>query len=150
MVLRRTNGGHPLGQLKGEMDRLLEDFFGTTPGLLERTGVPTRTFPPVNIWEEGDHLFAEAELPGLKNEDVDVAVMGDTLTIKGRRATAPSNGMVYHRQERIYGEFSRAIRLPVEVDADKVEAALKDGVLRVKLPKSEAARPRKIPVAAAN
>ena len=147
MVFRTTNGGHPLGQLKGEMDRLLEDFFGATPGVLERAGLPVRTFPPVNVWEEGENVYVEAELPGVKSEDVDISVVGDALTLKGRRGGAgAASGTAYHRQERGAGEFVRVIRLPVEVNSDKVEASLKEGVLRITLPKSEAARPRKIQI----
>lgn len=105
-----------------------------------------RTFPALNIWEEGDHLFAEAELPGLGMEDIELFVVGSELTIKGQRKPMAEENANYHRRERGVGEFCRTVTLPVEIDADKVEATLKNGVLTVKLPKAEAARPRKISV----
>ncbi len=100
------------------------------------------------MWEYGDHLYAEAELPGLKSEDLDVSVVGGDLTIRGHRGSEPQEGTSYHRRERGTGEFTRVLRLPIEVDADKVEATLTNGVLLVKLPKAESAKPKKIKVAA--
>jgi HSP20 family protein len=151
MVYRRPNGNLPVGQLRREVDRLFEDFFG--PGAAQpRFGTSTRVFPALNIWEDNDGLVAEAELPGVTNENLDIAVVGSEMTIKGRRGETPSetDNVVFHRRERWTGEFSRVVRLPVGIDGDKVQATLKDGVLRVHLPKAESARPHKIPVKAAN
>jgi len=148
MVTRRSNGGGPIHQLKGEMDRLLEDFFGATPGLMERSGLPVRTFPPMNIWQDGELISLEAELPGVKSDDLDVSVVGNTLTLKGRRGESTADGVAFHRRERQVGEFTRVVRLPVEVNPDSVQAALKDGVLRITLEKAESAKPRKIQVSA--
>ena len=78
----------------------------------------------------------------------DVTVVGGDLTIRGRRGDAPGEGTTYHRRERGAGEFTRVVRLPIDVDADRVEATLKDGVLLVKLPKAESAKPKKIKVSA--
>lgn len=149
MLARRTNGLHPLGQLKAEMDRLWGDFL-SAPLAWQRTGGAGRAFPALNVWEEGDHLVAEAELPGMKTEDVEVAVVGNELTIKGRRGESAPEGVVHHRRERAVGEFTRSLRIPVEVDSSKVQAEMRDGVLRVTLPKAEAAKPRKIKVVAGN
>ncbi len=137
----RTNGLPPLGHFRTEMDRLMEDFFGQG-----RHAVRTSTFPPLNIWESENELYAEAELPGMKNEDLEIQVVGNELTLKGRRVDTAEQGVTYHRRERSTGEFTRLVRLPVDVDADKVEATLRDGVLRITLPKAAAARPRKINV----
>ena len=149
--MMRRNGFNPITQLRDEMDRLVGDFFGPAPGgLPARFGAAVRSFPAVNVWEDGDNLFAEAEVPGLKTEDVDISVVGNELTIRGQRGgEQPREGVAYHRQERGVGEFNRVLRLPVDVDAEKVEASLKDGVLLIKLPKAEAARPRKIKVSPA-
>ena len=144
-TLRRTNGLHPLDQLRGQMDRLMGDFFGPA-GSRYGSWSGERSFPAINVWEVGDDLYAEAEVPGVKSEDVDVSVVGGDLTIRGRRGEAPEEGTAVHRRERGRGEFTRVLRLPIDVDAAKVEATLKDGVLLVKLPKSEAAKPRKIKV----
>ena len=105
-----------------------------------------RAFPALNIWEEGDALFAEAELPGMGMDDVEVLVVGNELTIKGTRKAVEGKSQGVHRQERGTGAFSRSVTLPFEVDAEKVEATLKDGVLRMTLPKAASARPRKIEV----
>jgi len=79
-------------------------------------------------------------------EDVEVLVNGDELTIKGQRKAAEAKEQSFHRQERVIGNFSRTVTLPFDVDAEKVQATLKDGVLRITLPKAASARPRKIEV----
>jgi HSP20 family protein len=151
MVLRRANGFNPLHQLRDEMDRLVGDFFGPMTGnVAQRIGIPTHSFPAINIWEDGETLYAEAEVPGLKSDDVDISVIGNDLTIRGQRGAAQTEGVAFHRQERGVGEFNRVLRLPVEVNPDKVEASLKDGVLLIKLPKAESARPKKIKVTPAS
>jgi HSP20 family protein len=106
-------------------------------------------FPPLNVWEDGDAVWVEAELPGLDLKDLEIYVTGgNQLTIKGeRKPNAPPRG-VWHRQERTFGAFSRSFTLPFTVDPDKVEARLENGVLRIQLTKHESARPRKIPVKA--
>jgi len=148
MNWRRTNGFHPLHQLRNEMDRLVGDMF--TPAAQSTWAATARAFPAVNVWEHGDELYAEAEVPGLKSEDIEVSVMGNELTIKGRRGDGNQEGTSYHRRERGVGEFTRVLRLPVEVDSDKVQAALRDGVLTMTLPKTAAAKPRKIEVSSVN
>ncbi len=145
MVLRRRNGFSPFVQLRDEMDRLVGDFFGPVTSA-PRAAVSPRTFPALNVWETGDAVYAEAEVPGLKAEDLDISVVGGDLTIHGRRGETQKEGVAYHRQERGVGEFNRVLRLPIEVDADKVEATLKDGVLTIKMPKAESAKPKKIKI----
>jgi HSP20 family protein len=149
-VFRRTNGLIPLAQLRDEMDRLASDFFGPQSGRLPaRWSWTAQGFPALNVWEDGEVLYAEAEVPGMKSEDLDVSVVGSDLTIRGRRGGEAHEGAAYHRQERGTGEFNRVLRLPVEVDAGKVEASLTDGVLLIKLPKAESAKPKKIKVSPA-
>ena len=146
MFVRQRNGLRPVTAFRDEMDRLFEGFFGPVGAAVDRAGAPARTFPALNVWEQGDNLYAEAELPGLKNEDVEVSVVGNQLTIQGKRSTAADEGAAFHRRERGEGEFTRVVRLPVEINADKVQAAMRDGVLLVTLPKAEASKPRKIQV----
>lgn len=148
MAFRRANGLRvPVAHLRDEMDRLVNDFFGP-----QAASAPARwawaapSFPALNVWDDGEALYAEAEVPGLKGEDLDISVVGADLTIRGRRGGEQREGVAYHRQERGTGEFNRVLRLPEEVDADKVEATLTDGVLLVKLPKAESAKPKKIKV----
>ena len=105
------------------------------------------TYPPVNVWEDSDNVYAEAELPGMERDQLEVYVTeGNQLAIQGeRKPQAPQKG-VWHRQERGFGKFSRVLTLPTTVAADKVEARFEHGVLHVTLPKSEAAKPRRITV----
>lgn len=147
MVFHRTGGYFPVGQLRNEMDRLVSDFFGPASAAgPARWSWASRNFPALNVWEEGDALWAEAEVPGLKGDDLDISVVGGDLTIRGSRGEAKQEGVAYHRQERGTGEFNRVLRLPQDVDPSGVEATLTDGVLRIKLPKAESAKPREIKI----
>jgi HSP20 family protein len=102
--------------------------------------------PPVNIWEDENGFYAEAELPGLSMEDLEIYIHeGDELTIKGVRKQAEIEG-TWRRHERVYGEFSRKFKLPDVIDVEKVSAELKDGILTIALPKIEAVKPKKIEV----
>ncbi len=145
-MVNKANGTQPVMRLKDEMDRL---FSNLVEGTLVSGPVPflrRTSFPAINVWEDQRHIFAEAELPGLKMEELEVLISGQELTIKGRRGDQPREGMTYHRRERGIGEFSRSVTLPMAVDADKVQAALRDGVLLVTLPKAQEVLPRKIKV----
>jgi HSP20 family protein len=105
--------------------------------------------PPLNVWEDDHALYVEADLPGLDPAALDVTVTeGNQLTIQGERAAPDVKGAVWVRQERPTGRFTRAVALPALVDADKVEATYADGVLKLVLPKHEAAKPRKVQVKA--
>ncbi len=148
MVFRRVNAVLPVAQLRDEMDRLVHDFFGSGGAPTSHRWVRAAGFPPLNVWEDGDTLYAEAEMPGVKAEDLDISVIGGDLTIHGRRGEAHGEGVSFHRQERGTGEFNRVLRLPYDVNADLVDATLTDGVLLIKLPKAESAKPKKITVSA--
>jgi HSP20 family protein len=105
------------------------------------------SYPPLNIWGDSDKVYAEAELPGMQLDHLEIYVTEETqLTIQGERRKPELGNGVWYRQERGFGQFSRTILLPVKVDADKVEARFEHGVLFVTLPKSEAAKPRRISV----
>jgi len=130
-------------QLRRDLNRLLE---GATGGVYPRIFSGGYAFPALNIWEDGECFCAEAEVPGMSMDQIDVQIVGNELTIKGERPTLEEKKLTYHRQERGSGTFSRSISLPSEVSPDKVEAVLKDGVLTIKLPKAAAARARKIAV----
>jgi HSP20 family protein len=105
------------------------------------------TYPPLNIWGDSDKVYAEAELPGMQLDHLEIYVTEENqLTVQGERRKLELDKGVWCRQERGFGQFSRTITLPVKVDADKVEARFEHGVLFVTLPKSEAAKPRRISV----
>ena len=141
-------GGFPFAnrvdELRREMDRLLDNF-GVSRGRWPYAR-PT-AFPAVNVWDAGDTVCLEAEIPGVDKQDLEIFAVGNELTIKGRRQ--PLEGkLTYHRQERGTGEFTRVLTLPVDVNADKVDAVLDNGVLTVHLPKAEAAKRKQIAVKA--
>jgi len=104
-------------------------------------------YPAVNVWEDDSTVHAEAELPGLPQDQVEVYVTeGNQLTVQGERKLAERPSGTWHRRERGFGKFSRTVTLPADVNSEKVEARLENGILHVTLPKSEAARSRKIDV----
>lgn len=106
-------------------------------------------FPPLNVWEDGEEVYVEAELPGLDLKDLEIYVTGgNQLILKGERKPCAAAKGAWHRQERTFGVFNRSLTLPFPVEADKVDAHLENGVLHLKLTKHESARPRKIPVRA--
>lgn len=130
--------------------RLFEDSFEELfKRTLSRRGLPTpatRAFPALNAWEDDEHLFIEAEIPGIGLEDLDITFFDGELTLKGQRKKDEAEGTTWHRQERGTGEFSRTLRLPFEVNVEQVAADLSAGVLTIKLPKAERAKPHKIEV----
>lgn len=131
----------PFGELAHEFNRVTDELnraFGF------RTGAGG---PPVTLWTDADNVFVEADLPAMDPAKLEVTVTeGNQLSIHGERPAPDAKNSVWVRQERPYGKFSRNLTLPVLVDADKVEATYEHGVLKLKLPKSEAAKPRKITV----
>jgi len=140
MLARMMNDISPLFRLHDQVNRLFESFSEDVP----RVRPYGAAYPALNTWEDGDSAYVEAELPGLTLDDVEVLVAGSELTINGERKIAGPGDASWHRRERSYGRFSRKLTLPWEVDADRVEARLRDGVLTVRLPKAEAVKPRKV------
>jgi HSP20 family protein len=107
----------------------------------------TGGYPAMNVWDNGEQVFVEAELPGLKLDDLEIYVTGgNQLTLKGERKPFTPEKGVWHRQERGFGSFVRTLTLPYPVNADKVDARFENGVLLIKLAKHESAKPRKITV----
>ncbi|HXH10741.1 MAG TPA: Hsp20/alpha crystallin family protein [Alphaproteobacteria bacterium] len=103
--------------------------------------------PPVDIYETDEVLILTAELPGLRQEDIGIELKDQMLTIRGERKPDSSvREDQYHRRERAYGGFQRSFLLPATVDSDKVTAAYRDGVLELRLPKVEAAKPKRIAI----
>lgn len=129
-------------QLRREMDAV----FGRFTPLASVSGA---VFPAVNLYEREDAFVLTAELPGVRPEDVDVTLEGSTVSIRGeRRIEYPEKDTNVHRRERQSGGFRRAFELPVPIDADKVEAVQRNGVLMLRLPKSAEHQPRQISVRA--
>ncbi len=135
----RHDQAHPFTELQYEMNRLLDDFWrgfplGPWPGALNE-----RFMPRIDMTENDTGFKVSAELPGMDEKDIEVVLSGDTLTIKGEKTT-DSQDEEHHHTERYYGSFRRTIALPTAVQADKVTAGFKNGVLTVTLPKAEEAR----------
>ncbi len=121
-----------------DFDRLLDGFF--TPLVYsQRRG----TYPPLNLSEDEQNLYATLEVPGLEIGDLDITLTDSTLAIKGERK--PVEGK-YYRRERPHGIFQRVLTINVPVQRDQVKASLKDGVLEVILPKAEEVKPRKVAI----
>jgi HSP20 family protein len=109
-------------------------------------GATSAAYPALNVWEDESAFTLEAEVPGLKAENLELEVLGSEVTLRGERTFETQEGWTCHRQERPQGKFVRTIKLGAPINADKVQAALKHGVLTVTLPKAESIKPRKIEV----
>lgn len=137
------------------LERLMEDFWRRPfPSVLARERDrwwPIRAIsmrmPSVDVFEEKDEVVVKAELPGMKKEEVQVTLNEDSLTIKGEKKKEEEvKEEDYHYQERSYGSFSRTVALPCEVKSEQVKAAFKDGVLEIRMPKTEEAKKKAISV----
>lgn len=143
LILNRS----PLAQMRNEVNQLFNAMLSDLPRL---SGPSQVAAPPMNVWEDNGSFYIEAELPGFSMEDVEVTVLDNEVTIMGERKPAEAEGATYLRRERNSGTFTRTWTLPAEVQADRVDAKLTNGVLTVTLPKAEKAQPRKIQVKAAS
>jgi HSP20 family protein len=146
MLTRMLNDFSPLMRLQNDMNRLFDNFFDDGPTSHRPY---SQSYPAMNLWEDGDAAWIESELPAVTLEDLDISVAGKEITISGKRNIAEQKDASWHRRERSYGSFTRTMTLPWEIDADKVEAHLRDGVLTVKLPKCESCKPRKVKILSA-
>jgi len=131
--------------LQRELDRTFE-----SPALGFDLGVSGRgVFPPTNVFSDKDGYIVRMEVPGVAPEALTIESHGRTLTISGKRETSVPEGASFHRHERNSGEFSRSLQLSSDLDLTKAEATCKHGMLTVRLPKKEEAKPRQIEIKAA-
>lgn len=122
--------------LQRAVNRLFENFAG-------RSEV---TYPPVNVCDTGEAYVVKAWMPGVKREDINLSVLGDTLTIQGEKKEPEVKDGNFYRRERSFGRFHKVVELPTEVNPEGVKAKYQDGILTVTLPKAESAKPRQITV----
>jgi HSP20 family protein len=123
------------------MNRIFEESAGD-----EQTS-PHYWMPAVDVLENQHEIVLEAELPGIKKEDIDIELTGETLVLRGERKLQPvQRGEQFHRVERQYGPWQRTFRIEVPLDTQGVAASYEDGVLTVRLPKQEAVKPRQISI----
>lgn len=146
MLTQRINRLFPLDRLTDQIESAMGGLLSDWPVL--ETFAGARAFPAVNLREDNDNLYVEAEVPGLTMNEIEIVVLGNEMTLRGQRRDNGGEKVVYHRRERGIGAFQRVVRLPVDIDANSVEATLKNGVLTVRLPKAPTAKPRKIEVKA--
>jgi HSP20 family protein len=140
-----------LTRWRRDMERMMEDFVGRRmspwfPEGFRNEGVEL-TAPAVDLYEEKDDIVVEAELPGMEKDNIEVNLADHTLTIKGeKKKEAEVKEENYYRSERFHGSFLRTLELPKDVHGDKVKASFKDGILEVRLPKTEEAKRKEVKV----
>jgi HSP20 family protein len=133
----------PGSSLWRDMSRLQREM----SHLLGGTSAPMTSFPAMNLYAGEEGVILTAELPGMEADDLDITVLGETLTLSGsRNMEEMEEGAKYHRRERGRGDFTRTVQLPFTVDSERVEAKFSNGVLHVMLPRVEEEKPRKISV----
>lgn len=127
-----------MARLQREMNRLIDNM---------GDGGRSSEFPPLNVWANEENAMITAEIPGVKPDDLDISVVGDTLTLSGSRsAENGDDGHTYHRRERWQGNFSRTLQLPFRISTEQVDAAFRNGVLQVTLPRAEEDKPHRISI----
>jgi HSP20 family protein len=133
-----------LSNLRDELDTLFELPFWSNVG--RQTQLSSGWTPALDLYQNNDNVIAVIELPGMRKEDIEISLHDGMLTIAGERRTETQDGEKAERSERYVGKFRRSITLPTRVDANKVSATYKDGILTVTLPKAEEAKPKQIQV----
>jgi HSP20 family protein len=145
----------PFADLTGwerDMERMMDNFFDRRmrpwwPERWFRTEGMLTSAPALDVYEEKDDLVIKAELPGMEKDNVEVSLTDHTLTIKGEKKKEDEvKEEKYYRSERSYGSFVRSLQLPTDVQADKIKASFKNGILEVRLPKTEEAKTKEIKV----
>ncbi len=150
MALVRWAPEREIDRLRREIGRMFEDFFSpgrfpTLFGRLREEEFPA--YPAIDVYDDKDNIVVKAEVPGLKREDIEIQIKGRDLLIKGEKKKEEEvKDENYYYAERVYGAFSRTVRLPVDVKSDEVKAKFRNGILEIVLPKVEEAKPKEIKV----
>jgi len=144
-TLSRWEPTRELQTMRSLMDRFFDEPFFTAPQLWSQRG---ENFPlPLDLIEEEGQYIVKASMPGVNPEDTEITLADNILTIKGEsKHESENDGSSYHVRERRFGNFMRQLTLPMSVDAEQVEATYENGVLTLRLPKTEAVKPKKISV----
>jgi HSP20 family protein len=147
MALRRWSPGQDILSMRDEIHRVMDELFAMT-----EHDDDSRTskvwMPAVDTYETDDAVVLKVEIPGFSKDELSLEIGQNTLTLQGERwQEAEVKEEAYHCRERAYGRFERSFLLPATVDQDRVQATYKDGVLEVRLPKTEAAKPKHIAIA---
>jgi HSP20 family protein len=148
MALVRWEPVRELTSLQSEMNRLFNTFFDTPTSSTNGNGGIRRWVPSMDLVETDEHFVLRADLPGLSEGDVSIELEDNVLTVAGeRKAEHEDKKEGFYRMERSFGQFRRSLTLPDGVDADGIAATFDKGVLEVRIPKPERARPRRIQIA---
>lgn len=132
-----------------ELDKMRRDLSRFLGEYATESDIPSGVFPMTNITEDKDHFYLRTELPGVKKEDIEISLTGNSLSLSGeRKLVSEEKNVKYLRRERESGTFRRMIKLPSVIDVEKVEARSENGVLTIVLPKAEAAKPKQIAIKA--
>jgi HSP20 family protein len=131
--------------LQTQLNRIFEPFARIATG--DEDLVSGAWVPPVDVAETQDRILVRAELPGLRQEDIQIEFENGLLTLRGERRLEKVEGLTWHRVERSYGNFSRTFTLPRTVDPEKITASYREGVLEIEVPKREEAKPKQIRIA---
>ena len=143
MLIKSRSVKGELEHMRKEMDRIWDRFSQD----FSNSSLEQDWNPPLDLMETGSSLVVEIEVPGINPDNIDISVTADVLTFTGeKKKQAEDKGKSYHLVERTYGKFSRSIRLPTTVNPDQVEALYKDGILKITLGKTEAAKGKRIQV----
>jgi HSP20 family protein len=131
--------------LQTQLNRIFEPFARIATG--DEDLVSGAWVPPVDVAETQDRILVRTELPGLRQEDIQIEFENGLLTLRGERRLEKVEGLTWHRVERSYGNFSRTFTLPRTVDPEKITASYREGVLEIEVPKREEAKPKQIRIA---
>lgn len=144
MELLRGESWYGLDRLHARMNELFEDAFGPVNAL---PSVQNGGYPQVDILETKDEYVLRAEAPGMKKEDFHIEVKENTLTLSGEKKLEQlPRGVEYRHVERVSGKFSRAFLLPETVNWDGIKASYRDGIVEIRVPKAEEAKPKRIEI----
>jgi HSP20 family protein len=147
MALVRWDPARELDALQGDMNRLFDSFFGRREGTAANGYGSRRWVPPMDLVETEDNLVLRADLPGVSEDDIEIEVKDGVLTVSGeRKAQHEEKREGFHRVERSYGRFSRALELPKGIEAESIEAGFERGVLEVRMPKPAERKPHRIEI----
>lgn len=142
MAIVRWRPWDEFSSLRRDMNRMMDSFIRGVEKEDELSGVWS---PDVDVKETPDEFIITAELPGMKKDDLKITIQENVLNILGeKRREEEVKGMTYHRVERVYGQFTRSFTLPGVVDASKINAVFKDGVLNLTLPKAPESKPKEV------
>ena len=147
MALVRWRPFRDLVSIQDEMNRVFNDSFGRVPSRFDTELSHSEWSPSVDISETKDEIVVKAEVPGMNKDDIKITLQDNVLTLKGeRKQEKEEKDTNFYRMERYYGSFARSFSLPTVVQADKIKASYKDGILNITLPKTEEVKPKQIPI----